>query len=248
MSDLSAYYAAFSRYYTDTAETRRRVRDTIAALKQLVPNLAWDKRMRILDLCSGAGVHGLELARLGHSVLGVDFLPEMVRLASGNVQEGEECAFVTGDVLGYEPSQRFDLVTWFGNSIAHFNVNDMRSVLRRAGSWLEPNGVLVVEYADAMRMLLQYRPVLVEGESAESGGQVFSIHHRYEAERGSIVRTFVDISASKTFDVELYLWSPAIVHGIAQGEGFEPADGENVDHASNIGRREWRVDVFRRRT
>ncbi|MEW6750973.1 MAG: methyltransferase domain-containing protein [Candidatus Latescibacterota bacterium] len=67
---------------------------------------------RVLDVGCGSGRYGVELARRGAVVVGVDFAPAMVDLAERAAREAgvqERCRFVAADFLGWPEPGRFDI-------------------------------------------------------------------------------------------------------------------------------------------
>jgi SAM-dependent methyltransferase len=102
-----------------------------SALAELAPGSA-------LDAAAGSGRHALWLARHGWEVTAVDF--SSVGLEQGRRQAdaaGLALTWVLADLAAWEPAQRFDLVL-----LAHVQLG-MEGV-RRAATWLQPGGRLVV--------------------------------------------------------------------------------------------------------
>jgi 2-polyprenyl-3-methyl-5-hydroxy-6-metoxy-1,4-benzoquinol methylase len=83
-----------------------------------VMNQAGDVRgLKICDIGCGSGRFVTSLAKRGAQVTGVDFAPQMLKLAKQLTdKEGvaERCKFVLSDVLDWKTDQRFDLVVAIG--------------------------------------------------------------------------------------------------------------------------------------
>jgi len=101
---------------------------------------------RILDLACGPGLHSHELARRGHSTLGIDFSPVSNEWAKTTAStESLNGEFVHDDIRKAEFGNGFDLaVLLFGEMIV-FSVDDLRLILRKARQALTHNGVLLLE-------------------------------------------------------------------------------------------------------
>jgi 2-polyprenyl-3-methyl-5-hydroxy-6-metoxy-1,4-benzoquinol methylase len=83
-----------------------------------VMSQAGDMRgMTVCDIGCGSGRFVTSLAKRGAQVTGVDFAPEMLKLA-GQLAEKEgvadRCQFVLNDVLDWKTDQQFDLVIAIG--------------------------------------------------------------------------------------------------------------------------------------
>lgn len=64
-----------------------------------------------LDLGCGSGPNALKLARLGWSVIGVDWSETAIKLANWAArEEGLDATFVVGDITEWQPPRKFDLV------------------------------------------------------------------------------------------------------------------------------------------
>jgi 2-polyprenyl-3-methyl-5-hydroxy-6-metoxy-1,4-benzoquinol methylase len=73
--------------------------------------------MTVCDVGCGSGRFVTSLAKRGAQVTGVDFAPEMLRLATQLAAEqgvADRCKYVLSDVLDWKTSERFDLVIAIG--------------------------------------------------------------------------------------------------------------------------------------
>jgi 2-polyprenyl-3-methyl-5-hydroxy-6-metoxy-1,4-benzoquinol methylase len=73
--------------------------------------------MKVCDIGCGSGRFVASLAKRGAYVTGVDFAPEMLKLAGQLAQQegvADRCQFVLNDVLNWKTDQQFDLVIAIG--------------------------------------------------------------------------------------------------------------------------------------
>lgn len=102
---------------------------------------------RVLDLACGPGRHAVELARLGHRVVGLDrtlgFLHELLRRAA---TAGVEVGCVAGDMRRFGATAAFDAVVSLSTSFGLFEdaSEDLR-VLENARRALRPEGCLILD-------------------------------------------------------------------------------------------------------
>lgn len=71
----------------------------------------------VCDIGCGSGRFVASLAKRGAQVTGVDFAPEMLKLAGQLAEQegvGDRCQFVLNDVLDWKTDQQFDLVIAIG--------------------------------------------------------------------------------------------------------------------------------------
>ena len=101
---------------------------------------------RVLDLACGPGLHSHELARRGHTTLGIDFSPASIEWAKSTAQaESLNCEFVLDDIRKAEFGEGFDLAILLFGEMNVFSTDDLRLVVRKARKALTQNGVLLLE-------------------------------------------------------------------------------------------------------
>lgn len=110
------------------------------------------KSSRILDLGCGPGLYAERLARLGHTVRGIDFSPASIEYARENAaKEGITCAFELADVrqADYGQDGSLDLVMLLYGEFTVFRPADAQTILRKARAALRPGGLLLLEPSEA---------------------------------------------------------------------------------------------------
>ena len=93
----------------------------------------------VLDAGCGTGRVGAELARRGHTVVGVDSDPSMLAAAV----EAPGASWVLQDLTALDLSDRFDLVFAAGNVMVFLAPGSEPEVMRRLAAHLRPGGLLV---------------------------------------------------------------------------------------------------------
>jgi SAM-dependent methyltransferase len=102
--------------------------------------------LRILDLACGPGLHSLDLARRGHSTLGIDFSPASIEWAKSRAsEESLDCKFVHDDVRAADFGSGFDIAILLFGEINVFSRDDVSLILRKARKALNADGVLLLE-------------------------------------------------------------------------------------------------------
>ncbi|MDO7787978.1 class I SAM-dependent methyltransferase [Desulforamulus aquiferis] len=111
---------------------------------------------RVLDLACGTGAYALEFARWGLNVVGLDYEPDMIRLArEKSRKEGLHVDFITGDMRRLEDLEgKFDAVVCIGNSLVHLlNDKDLLKALSQMKERLYPGGTLIIQTVNYDRIL-----------------------------------------------------------------------------------------------
>lgn len=98
---------------------------------------------RLLDLGCSGGLHALEFARRGFSVVGVDVEPSAVQLAGSRAaRQSGRAEFLVLDVERADLSclGKFDLVYSLGNVVSHFRRAQVGAVLEKVRAVMAPGG------------------------------------------------------------------------------------------------------------
>ncbi|MFH8369735.1 class I SAM-dependent methyltransferase [Streptomyces sp. NPDC018031] len=113
------------------------------------PLLSFPDGARVLDLCCGAGVFTVPLARRGFEVTGVDRSPAMLdRARKLSADAGAAARYVRSDVLEYSEPGAFDVVLNMFTSFGYFaDPADNARVLSTMHGCLAPGGTLLLDLA-----------------------------------------------------------------------------------------------------
>ncbi|MFC3195007.1 class I SAM-dependent methyltransferase [Marinicella sediminis] len=101
----------------------------------------------ILDLACGPGRHVLGFARRQLPVTGVDLSGYLLNQAANLVSQQELTAnLVHSDLLDYQPTGRFDLITNLFTSFGYYpDAEQNQQVLNNACTWLNIGGTLLID-------------------------------------------------------------------------------------------------------
>ena len=142
----SPYYPMLYRH-RDEAEA-------VEALTNLHHVLALPKNAKVLDLCCGQGRHSRTLNKLGCDVVGIDLSASAISHARSLAHGGQR--FDVQDMRSFTLPERFDVVFNLFTSFGYFDSDTENiSVLNRIAAHLHENGVLVIDYLNAVPLLNQ---------------------------------------------------------------------------------------------
>jgi trans-aconitate methyltransferase len=164
------------------AEFGDRFKLFVGGIQQACPRPA-----RILDFGCGPGVMGLALARFGHSILGVDAAPSMVREAERERQRlgltNVRFVLMDSDHVGLAPAA-FDVVIC--SSVLQY-VHDDRRLLQELVTTLRPGGVLFASIPHYTSV-----PGLLEAASTQ-------VQQRFRAEGAGFLRYSLRLYSKRRF-------------------------------------------------
>ncbi len=111
--------------------------------------LGVEKGAVILDLACGPGVHAVELASRGYSVVGYDLSLAMLAHAADEAQARQQrLNFLQGDMREMAFQEMFDAVYSWSTSFGYFEDEKNIDVLQRIRRALRPGGVLLLDVAN----------------------------------------------------------------------------------------------------
>jgi SAM-dependent methyltransferase len=98
----------------------------------------------VLDAGCGTGRVGIELAKRGIRVLGLDADPDMVAAA---MAKAPELRWRRGDLASFRTDQRFDVVVLAGNVVPYVAAPDRADAVRACAGVLAPGGHLIAGFS-----------------------------------------------------------------------------------------------------
>ena len=138
-------------------------------------------RVRVLDLCCGAGRHAEALAAMGFDVVGIDLSSELLELAA--CRDGVAGRVVRADVRALPFGPEFGLVLNLFTSFGYFADDaENEGSLREMARVLTPGGTLVIDHMNRERVERTLTP-----EDTRTVGD-FEVHSRRRIRGDRIVK------------------------------------------------------------
>jgi SAM-dependent methyltransferase len=139
----------------------------------------------VLDLACGKGRHSIFLNSLGLNVLGVDLSENSISLASK--YSNDTLSFAVHDMRKVIDNKNFDVVFNLFTSFGYFDDDsDNHLVLSSVHKMLNPNGVLVIDFMNAKKVISQ----LVNSEEKVIEDIRFDISRNFD---GKFITKNIDI-------------------------------------------------------
>jgi 2-polyprenyl-3-methyl-5-hydroxy-6-metoxy-1,4-benzoquinol methylase len=144
-------------------------------VEHLVAFLGLTPGQSVLDLACGKGRHSITLNACGLNVIGADLAPKSIAAAAEF--SNESLSFVVHDMREVISEKHFDVVMNLFTSFGYFDsTEDNKRVLNSIHDMLHPNGLLVIDFMNAIRVV----NTLVKEETKEVEGTTFQISRRYD--------------------------------------------------------------------
>ena len=187
-----------------------------------------DQPARWFDQCCGVGRWSLALASLGHTVEGVDLMPNYIERAQQGAREAgtsRQCSFRQADALDAGPQALCDVAMNWHTSFGYFK-DDARNVqmLRQLWEALKPGGRMVLECGNASRTLSMFEPRITRVQHIHGEEVVTERHCHLDLEAGMMVQRWVISSGSqepREHDTSLKLYMPWQLKAMIESLGFE---------------------------
>lgn len=179
-----------------------------AEVAGLVNLLALDAPQRILDLACGFGRHANRLAALGHSVVGIDYIPGFLELARAGAQRlGVAVDYRQGDMRTLDLCAEFDRVIILFTAFGYFDDEENATVLANVARALKPGGLLGLDLPNRDVAVKTLVPAFVE----EKEGNLLINRFSFDPIAGrSINRRIVirdGVRRDKPFSIRLYSYA-----------------------------------------
>jgi HAD superfamily phosphoserine phosphatase-like hydrolase len=185
---IHEYYDHLSKTITDPLQTRNKAPDFSAFDIQFVRGFA-SPHKTLLDLGSGTGLLLNALPEHFHQVVAVEKYPEFARF----IQPAPNLHLVIDDLLHFQSSQTFDVITLFG-VMNYFNRQEALSIYAKVHRWLKPGGTLLIKHNMGTES-----DVTVDGFSEELQRRYFSNYRSLQHETELL--TSLGFSIQNTVDI-----------------------------------------------
>jgi len=129
-----------------------------------------------LDLACGKGRHSKFINSFGYDTIGVDLSPQSI--ASSKEMEKEGLSFFVHDMRNAIVDKQFDFVLNLFTSFGYFDsYKENLKVLNSISSYLKPNGVLVIDFLNAIKV----EKNLVQEEEVRREDVVFKLKRKVDS-------------------------------------------------------------------
>lgn len=195
----------------------------IIEVKQI---LSWYRCRRacILDIGCSGGLHAIEFAKRGYSVIGLDIEPSAIELARRR-SRNNRVEFRTMDIDRDDPSAlgKFDLIYSIGNVLSHVRKDSLPDILGKIRGSLNEDGILLFD------VLINAEPFEEEIHPGKSGLQIVW-RRNIDGGTGKISMdgTFLEYGFTQHFDV----WGYTVeeMKGLLGSSGFSDIEySETLD-------------------
>ncbi|MCK4400795.1 class I SAM-dependent methyltransferase [bacterium] len=185
----------------------------------LVKELELNKPVRILDLACGHGRHANLLAKLGHSVTGVDITSSFLEIAKKNAkQRGVNVKYIHEDMRKISFTEEFDRVISLFTSFGYFEDEENFKVLRNAARALKPGGLFCLDITNHDVILSHFLPYTIK----EKGDDLMIDRNTFDSVTGRMYTKRIVIRDGKRKDKPFFIrhYTPGEIRDLLSKAGF----------------------------
>lgn len=203
-------------YFYEEILTEERTKQEI---EFLMKELNLNKPMKILDLACGHGRHANRLAKLGHSVTGVDITFGFLEIAKRDAKEKRVgVKYMQGDMRELIFTDEFDRVLLLYTAFGYFEDEENFKVLRNVARALKPGGLFCLDMHNRDGFLKTFLPYIVE----EKGNDLLIDRNTFDSETGRLYNKRIVIRNGKRKDKPYFirLYNPTEIRELLSRTGL----------------------------
>jgi cyclopropane fatty-acyl-phospholipid synthase-like methyltransferase len=139
----------------------------------------------LLDIPCGVGRHSVAFAKRGFQLTSVDISDEYVAKLGARVKKEKlPIQIIHGNILSVTISGSFDGAYCMGNSFGYFNIDSMRTFVKKVADGLRPGARFVINSGMVAESILPHPPGLV---NFTFGDTTMEIDNTYVAAEGYLI-------------------------------------------------------------
>ncbi|MGY4707607.1 class I SAM-dependent methyltransferase [Candidatus Bipolaricaulota sp. J31] len=236
---LCRFYSVFPWFEDpESARGKRYFEVTLGFMEKLLDH-PWMKgacargRLKVLEVCGGAGFGGIALAKLlqekGVEIdltitdLREEALNKAAKWAERELGKGIETVLLDAREA-HKLDEKFDIVLMYGLSTPHFDPWELVRLFSSVGDALCDGGIFVLDESDRRHRI--FLTVGYKWALAEAADERFTVsfHTGYDLYRGTVKRHYLDLHApDEPVEMETFMW------GLAEVAAFVWCFFEEVD-------------------
>lgn len=130
----------------DIDVSSRRISFIDRSVSWMISRFRIGPQQKIVDFGCGPGLYTNRLARSGARVTGIDFSTRSLNYAAETAHnEGMEIQYINEDYLGFETSERFDLILMIMCDYCALSPRQRKSLLAKWSAMLNPQGYILFD-------------------------------------------------------------------------------------------------------
>ena len=176
---------------------------------------------KVLDIACGGGVLGFIVEPKGHSYVGIDINPDMIKGAKEYSRKiKSKNKFILGDITKKKISGKFDTIAFLGNSLGHLTSFEFVKLLKNIEKNTHKESYFIVDYRDVVLMLFQreWKDRMTEKRGSD---KVISVTKKFDSEKGEIIKEAFNETKKKKVKFVHAVWAPFIVEPIMNLFGWK---------------------------
>jgi MPBQ/MSBQ methyltransferase len=188
------------------------------------------KKGKALDIGCAMGISSFAIEQLGFKATGIDTSREFIKKAKDIASKKKfTTKFYVKKATDIESlKESFNVVTFMGNPLPHFSIEELDSAIRKSWNVLNIDGVIFFHYMDwVARLFSSYQRVLVENN--QENEVMLSYHSELDTVNGAFERLFLQPEEGQFFKGRFHIWSPWIIEFLLKHNRFKKIESENLE-------------------
>lgn len=188
------------------------------------------KKGKALDMGCGMGISTFALEGLGFKPVGIDTSkPFISRAKDIATKKNFVSKFYLKNAIEIDTlKESYNAVTFLGNSLPHFSIEELDTVIRKAWNVLNIDGVILFHYTDWVNILFSsYQRMLVEKNQEKK--VMLSYHSSLDTTTGAFERLFFLPEKGEFFRVRFFIWSPWLLEFLLKRNRFKKIETHNLE-------------------
>ena len=201
---------------------------------------------RLVDVGCGGGVLGGVVEPHGHTYVGIDANPDMIRQARTVARErSSRMRFILGDAIRCRLAGVFDTVALLGNGLSHFSTLDLGALLDHRRKNVHRGSTFIVDYRDLIAMFWNGSWSRVKVQTFVRG-RVVHRARSLDLDRGILRMRAQPSSREWLLNWSHAIWSPFILQSVMAAHGWQLIHRQAKSaRADSVSAPEAITDVYR---
>lgn len=188
------------------------------------------KKGKVLDIGCGMGVSTFALERLKFKSTGIDTSKAFIQRAKEiTLKKNLSSKFFTKAAKDIETLKEvYNAVTFLGNSLPHFSIDELDTIIRKSWNVLNIDGIILFHYSDWVNILFSsYQRQMVEKN--QENKVMLSYHSGIDTSAGFFERLFMLPEKGELFRARFYIWSPWFLEFLLKRNRFKKIESNNLE-------------------
>jgi MPBQ/MSBQ methyltransferase len=226
-TDMSFHYEFKKEIYDpETLKGKYRMKRFVRILAEYLDA----PKGKALDIGCAMGISTFALEQFDYEPIGIDTSKSFILIAKDiSTKKKLKSRFYVKKATEIESlKQMFNVVTFMGNPLPHFSIDELDTTIRKCWNVLNIDGVILFHYQDWIaRLFSSYQHTFVE--TNRMSDVMISYHSALDTNSGEFERIFMLPKKGEFFKVRFNIWSPWILEFLLKNCRFKNIESHKLE-------------------